>query len=189
MGLGGLRELVMDRDAWHAAVHRGCRVDWATELNWRDKHFHFSLSPIFWDRPNFYPIIRQHVRHHVISFYLENDLMERWPSSYGQNHTPRARTGQWYGEHYHSLLKLTLYPDDINEIFSLTLHRSWQIRTVFNIPTYLFNPIISTRRPECQELYELLGPQRDRTGLQWGILLFKVGSWFEMEACELPETT
>ena len=22
MGLGGLRELVMDREAWHAAVHR-----------------------------------------------------------------------------------------------------------------------------------------------------------------------
>ena len=28
MGLGGLRELVMDREAWLAAVH-----DWATELN------------------------------------------------------------------------------------------------------------------------------------------------------------
>ena len=83
--------------------------------------------------------------------------MERWPSSYGQNHTPRARTGQWYGEHYHSLLRLILYPDNINEIFSSTLHRSRQIRTVFNIPTYLFSPTISTQRPECQELCELLG--------------------------------
>ena len=134
-----------------------------------------ALSLIFWDRPNFYPITRQRVRHHVLSFYLENDLMEQWPSSYGQNQTPRARTGRWYGEHYHSLLKLTLYPDDVNEIFSLTLHRSWQIRTVFNIPSYLFNPTISTQRPECQELCELLGLQRDRTGLQWGILLFKAG--------------
>ena len=26
MGLGGLRELVMDRDAWHAAVHGIQRV-------------------------------------------------------------------------------------------------------------------------------------------------------------------
>ena len=35
MGLGGLWELVMDREAWHAAVHGSQRVryDSATELN------------------------------------------------------------------------------------------------------------------------------------------------------------
>ena len=35
MGLGGLRELVMDREAWRAAVHgvAKSRYDWATELN------------------------------------------------------------------------------------------------------------------------------------------------------------
>ena len=35
MGLGGLQDLVMDREAWCAVVHGSQRVghDWATELN------------------------------------------------------------------------------------------------------------------------------------------------------------
>ena len=38
MGLGGLRELVMDREACHAAVLGSQRVrhDWVTELNWTE---------------------------------------------------------------------------------------------------------------------------------------------------------
>ena len=36
MSLSELRELVMDREAWRAVIHRLQRVghDWATELNW-----------------------------------------------------------------------------------------------------------------------------------------------------------
>ena len=42
MGLGGLWELVMDREAWHAAVHGSQRVghDQVTE------HFGNSLTPL-----------------------------------------------------------------------------------------------------------------------------------------------
>ena len=38
MGLGGLWELVMDREAWRAAFIGSQRVghDWATELNWTE---------------------------------------------------------------------------------------------------------------------------------------------------------
>ena len=43
MSLGKLRELVVDREAWHAAVHG---VDWATELNWGQ-----VLSPIHLNFP------------------------------------------------------------------------------------------------------------------------------------------
>ena len=60
MGLGGLRELVMDREAWHAAVHGVTKSwtrlsDWTerTKVVWYKKHIYDAIYIKFWNMQNY----------------------------------------------------------------------------------------------------------------------------------------
>jgi len=73
MSLGGLRELVMNREAWHAAVHRVAK-SWTWLSNWTElKHF----QQIAWNVVHTEVKIRQ-VFIWVVSKYLTKNVYTIW---------------------------------------------------------------------------------------------------------------
>ena len=56
MGLGGLRELVIDREGWHAAVH-GVAKSRTRLSNWSDLIFHFLKEPRYYSPEWLYQFI------------------------------------------------------------------------------------------------------------------------------------
>ena len=94
MGLGGLRELVMDREVWRAMIH-GVAKSWTqlsdwTELNWSKRpwvwNFYFTFCSTLKHMQNYYnkkacllDNIQNHLTHHMWSKGSAGEAdTERW---------------------------------------------------------------------------------------------------------------
>ena len=65
MGLGRFQKLVMDREAWRAAIHGVSKTPWATELNWTELNWNMHGNMHKFSKASLIPLC------HISPLYVE----------------------------------------------------------------------------------------------------------------------